>query len=60
MTLLTTAEVAARLRVSVATVNKYAREAALPAIVLPGGQRRYRVEDVDALLAPADTSEQAS
>lgn len=51
--LLTTAEVAARLRVSVATVNRYARDGSLAAIVLPGKQRRYRLEDVDALLAPA-------
>lgn len=58
--LLTTAEVAARLRVSVATVNRYAREGDLPAIALPGGQRRYRVEDVDALLSPAGPTEAAS
>lgn len=56
MTLLTTAEVAERLRVSVATVNKYAREGALPAIVLPGGQRRYRVADVDRLLSPTEAA----
>lgn len=57
--LLTTAEVAARLRVSVATVNRYARDGDLAAITLPGGQRRYKAEDVDALLSPAPT-EQAS
>lgn len=60
MTLLTTAEVAERLRVSVATVNRYAREGALAAIVLPGKQRRYRVEDVDALLSPTGSTEAAS
>lgn len=48
--LLTTAEVAERLRVSVATVNKYARDKVLNAVELPGGHRRYRVEDVDSLL----------
>lgn len=50
MNLLTTAEVAERLRVSVATVNRYARDGALPAVTLPGGQRRYRVTDVERLL----------
>lgn len=58
--LLTTSEVADRLRVSVATVNRYAREGDLPAIQLPGKQRRYRSEDVDALLSPAEPSEAAS
>lgn len=60
MILLTTAEVADRLRVSVATVNRYAREDLLAAITLPGGQRRYRAEDVDALLAPAAPAEEAA
>lgn len=55
--LLTTSEVADRLRVSVATVNRYARLGELPAIVLPGGQRRYRAEDVDALLSPSEPVE---
>jgi excisionase family DNA binding protein len=55
--LLTTQEVAERLRVSVATVNRYARLGDLPAIVLPGGQRRYRPEDVAALLSPAEPTE---
>ena len=55
--LLTTSEVADRLRVSVATVNRYAREGDLAAIQLPGGQRRYRSEDVDALLAPPEPTE---
>lgn len=55
--LLTTVEVAERLRVSVATVNRYAREGDLIAITLPGGQRRYRLEDVDRLLTPAASPE---
>jgi excisionase family DNA binding protein len=58
--LLTTTEVARRLRVSVATVNRYAREGDLRAIVLPGGQRRYRPEDVDALLVPAEPTDGAA
>ncbi len=58
--LLTTAEVAERLRVSVATVNKYARDNLLPAIVLPGGTRRYRLSDIDALLNESGPTEAAS
>lgn len=50
--LLTTAEVAARLRVTVHTVNRYAREGLLPAIELPGGARRYRASDIATLLDP--------
>lgn len=50
--LLTTEEVAQRLRVSVATVNRYAREGVLPSVQLRAkGQRRYRAEDLDRLLA---------
>lgn len=48
--LLTTVEVSERLRVSVATVNRYAREGLLPAVTLPGGQRRFRQTDIDKLL----------
>lgn len=60
MSLLTTSEVAERLRVSVATVNRYAREDLLPAITLPGGQRRYRPEDVDRLLSPVPAEDGAA
>lgn len=60
MILLTTAEVAERLRVSVATVNRYAREDLLAAITLPGGQRRYRAEDVEALLTPVSAEDGAA
>lgn len=60
MVLLTTTEVAERLRVSVATVNKYARKGALVAITLPGGQRRYRPEDVERLLQPVPAEDGAA
>lgn len=51
--LLKAEEVAERLRVSVATVNRWARQGVIPCIDLPGGnQRRFRAEDVDRLLAP--------
>ncbi|MDQ3403548.1 MAG: helix-turn-helix domain-containing protein [Actinomycetota bacterium] len=52
--LLTATEVAKRLRVSVATVNRYAREGLLPAVRLPGGTWRYRVSDIDELLIPVE------
>ena len=51
--LLTTAEVAERCRVSVATVNRWAASGALPvAMQLPGatGARLYRPTDVEALI----------
>lgn len=48
--LLTTAEVAARLEVSSSTVRNWATRGLLsPALVLPSGYRRFRLEDVDAL-----------
>jgi excisionase family DNA binding protein len=50
--LLTTAEVAERLRVGVSTVNRYARQGLLTAVKLPGGARRYRADDIDRLLEP--------
>lgn len=55
--LLTTVEVSRRLRVSVATVNRYAREGLLRAVVLPGGQRRFHPEDIDRLLTPVEPTE---
>lgn len=47
--LLTTQEVADRLRVSVATVNRYARDGLLAHVDLPG-ERRFREADVSAFL----------
>lgn len=46
--LLTTAEVAAVLRVSPATVGRWVREGKLPAVGTPGGRNRFRPEDVTA------------
>lgn len=60
MELLTTAEVAARLRVSIATVNRWARLGLLRAVDLPGRTRRYRAEDVDALIAAGENEVAAS
>lgn len=53
--LLTAKEVATRLRVSVATVNKWARDGVLPSLqFVDKGQRRFRVSDVDALVGSPD------
>lgn len=58
--LLTTPEVAALARVSRETVARWAKDGILrTAMLLPGGQRRFRRSDVEALLDPA-TAEAAS
>lgn len=49
--LMTPGEVAALFRVHVSTVARWATEGRLGAIVTPGGHRRYRRADVEALLA---------
>jgi excisionase family DNA binding protein len=49
--LLTAREVAELLAVSVETVLRYARRGELPAIQLPGGQLRFREDDLDAWVA---------
>lgn len=51
--LLTTSEVAAECRVSTDTVRRWAASGALPSLLTPGGQRRFRRPDVDALLSAA-------
>lgn len=48
--LLTPVEVARRLRVTTRTIHRWSDRGILPAQMLPNGQRRYRVEDVDAAL----------
>jgi len=50
--LLTTAQVAALLNVTPATVTNWARRGQLAAVVLPGGHRRYHRADIEALLTP--------
>jgi excisionase family DNA binding protein len=51
--LLTSTQVAALLGVTGSTVRRYADTDRLACVVLPGGHRRFRRADVDALLAPA-------
>jgi excisionase family DNA binding protein len=63
--LLTTSEVAKRLKVHPATVRRWVEAGSLSAITLPGGkQRRFREADVDKLLAgfdaPSTTPESVS
>ena len=48
--LLTPQEVAQRFHVIPKTVTRWARAGKLPAIVTPGGHRRYRLSAVNALL----------
>jgi excisionase family DNA binding protein len=48
--LLTVVEAARRLHLSEGTVRRYADTGMLPVLWTPTGQRRFRVEDVDALL----------
>lgn len=49
--LLTVSEAARRLGLSADTIRRYADTGLLPTLVTPTGQRRFRVEDVDALLS---------
>jgi excisionase family DNA binding protein len=51
--LLTSAEVAAKFGVKVKEVSRWARQDVLPSVRTPGGHRRYREADVDALFEAA-------
>jgi len=50
--LLTPSEVARLFRVDPKTVTRWANEGRLSSIKTPGGHRRYRRSDVNALLKP--------
>ena len=50
--LLTTAEVAEKLRVTDETVHRWARQGVIPYIELPSGLKRFRRRDVEAFLIP--------
>jgi hemerythrin len=52
---LTTAEAAAVLKVSVATLKRWTQSGLLPSERTSGGHRRFRAEDVQALAAPLAT-----
>lgn len=51
---LTTAEAAALLKVSVATLKRWTQSGLLPSERTSGGHRRFRAEDVQALAAPLE------
>ena len=48
--LLTPSEVASLFRVGIRTVGKWARTGRLTSVRTPGGHRRYRASEVEALL----------
>ena len=48
--LLTATQVAERLSVHVESVRRWTREGKLAAVPLPSGRKRYRAEDVEALV----------
>lgn len=55
--LLTTQEVAAKARVSPATVTRWAKDGTLTSIRLGGRLLRFRRSDVDAFLSPDEPTE---
>lgn len=57
--LMTPGEVAATFRVDVKTVQRWAIAGRIGSIKTPGGQRRFRRSEVEALLAGADWDEEA-
>ncbi len=57
--LMTPGEVAETFRVDVKTVQRWAIAGRIGSIKTPGGQRRFRRSEVEALLAGADWDEEA-
>lgn len=57
--LLTSQQVAEAFKVSVASVNRWAREGDLASIRTPGGNFRFRRKDVEAFLNPPPREESA-
>ncbi len=51
--LLTATQVGALFGVGRRTINRWADEGRLPAVMTPGGQRRYRHRDITPILASA-------
>jgi excisionase family DNA binding protein len=58
--LLTTSEVAAILRVDRKTVTGWARRGKLAFVLTPGGHRRYRKHDIDAMFVQVPHQRRAS
>jgi excisionase family DNA binding protein len=57
--LLTSGELAAIFRVDRKTITRWTLEGRIPSIRTPGGQHRFRPEDVRALLAERDSDQAA-
>lgn len=53
---LTIGEVARRSGLSVDTIRRYCSQGKLPYVRTPGGQRRFRAEDVDAMFDTGDAA----
>jgi excisionase family DNA binding protein len=49
--LLTTSEVAELFRVDQSTIRRWVDEGRIAAVTLPGGRLRYRLTDIEAILA---------
>ena len=58
--LLSPAQAAALIGVSVDSIRRYANAGSLPSQRTPGNQRRFRRSDVDALLAPSQPNRDAT
>lgn len=56
---LTTGDVAAILKVHPDTVRRWSAAGNLPSSLTPGGRRRFRRSDVDAVLVPYERSKAA-
>lgn len=57
---LTPAELASYFKVSTATVARWAKKGKLPSFRTPGGQRRYRLADIEQLLREEEETSDAS
>jgi excisionase family DNA binding protein len=57
--LLTATEIAYEFQVNAETVRRWVREGRLAAITLPGGHKRFRVADIDAILNGEQASDTA-
>lgn len=55
--LLTVGQVAEILNVDVTTISDWARNGKIAFVTLPSGQRRYRREDIEAILAGTPSTE---
>lgn len=57
---LTVGDVAEMLHVHPDTIRRWSAQGAIKSWTTPGGQRRFRRSDIEALLAPVEPSEAAS